>query len=420
MLNQLILLLVLLILSGFFSSAETALFSISRTKARHLAKEKGRSFALISRMKEDPHRLLSTILIGNNVVNVAAASLATALAISAFPNYAVGAATAIMTLLILVFGEVFPKSIATRNNVMIAKLTIIPIFWLSRILMPLIWFLNFIPKIAGKIKKTHSVTEAELMTFVEVVEEQGEIKEEEKELIHNVFEFDDTKASEIMTPRADMFVIDSNEELDLKHVAESGYTRIPVIDGDIDHVVGILNVKDLIPIQAAANGAIDVRKIMRKPYFVPENKKLDSLLKQFKKRKNHIAIVVDEHGGISGLITLEDSLEELVGEIRDETDKEEPHIIKRKTMEWLVLGKSDIEEVNEIINMEIPESPEYDTFSGFILDRIGRIPSENEEIDIGSFRITVKEMDGNRIKKYIVRKTHDKAPSSSEKQEQAS
>jgi putative hemolysin len=400
MTNQIIVLIVLLFLSGFFSSAETALFSISRTKARHLAKNNNRAFILIKQMKDDPHRLLSTVLIGNNVVNVGAAALATSIAI----HYAVGVATGVMTFLILVFGEVMPKSIATRNNVLIARMTIYPIYWFSVLCYPILIFLNFIPKLTGKIKKTPTVTEEELMTFVEVVEEEGEIKEEEKELIHNIFEFDDTNASEIMTPRGDMFVIEADEKPNFEQIIESGFTRIPVIEGDVDHVVGILNIKDLFLHIITSGNEIDVRKIMTAPYFVPENKKLDKLLHQFKKRKHHLAIVVDEHGGVSGLITLEDALEEIVGEISDETDKEEPHIVKHKVKEWIVLGKSDIDEVNEIIGMEIPESKDYDTFSGYVLNTTGRIPVEKEQITLGKFLVTVEEMDGNRIKTYSIKR----------------
>ncbi len=404
MTDQIVFLLILLFFSGFFSSAETALFSISRTRARHLAKEGGRRHHLILKMKEDPHRLLTTILIGNNIVNVGAASLATTVALSAFPHYAVGLSTGVMTFLIVVFGEVMPKSIATRNNVLIAGLAIYPIYWLSILFFPIIKFLEFIPRIAGKIKKTPTVTEQELLTFVEVVEEEGEIKEEEKELIHNIFEFDDTNTSEIMTPRGDMFVIEVNQELKIEDLLKSGFTRIPVIEGDLDHVIGILNIKDLFLHMAASQEDVDIRKIMRPPYFVPENKKLDKLMQQFKKRKNHMAIVVDEHGGVSGLITLEDALEEIVGEISDETDRDEPHIVPVKAREWIVLGKADIDEINHLIGMDIPDSPEYDTFSGFVLDSIGRIPEEKEQITIGSFVVTVMEKEGNRIREYAVRR----------------
>ncbi|MBW1996240.1 MAG: HlyC/CorC family transporter, partial [Deltaproteobacteria bacterium] len=388
--NQIILLFILLVLSGFFSSSETALFSISRIRIRHMAKQDGQAFKLIEKMRGNPHKLLTTILIGNNLVNVAAATVATSITMDYFPHYALGIATGIMTFLILVFGEVLPKSVATRNNILIAKLTIYPIYWLSVLFYPISVFLNFIPKLTEKIKKTPTATEEELMTFVEVVEEEGEIKEEEKEFIHNIFELDDKSAAEIMTPRADMFVIDVNEKLDLETIAKSGFTRIPVIEGDIDHVIGILNIKDLFSHLAAGNTEINVRKIMTKPYFVPENKKLDQLLHQFKRRKHHMAIVVDEHGVVSGLITLEDALEEIVGEIRDETDKEEPNIVQRRSNEWIVLGKTDIDEINQTIGMDIPDTNEYDTFSGFILDKIGRIPAEKEEIRIDGFLVTVE------------------------------
>jgi CBS domain containing-hemolysin-like protein len=243
------------------------------------------------------------------------------------------------------------------------------------------------------------------MTFVEVVEEEGGIEEEEKELIHKIFEFDDTSASEIMTPRADMFIINADEKLDLEEIIRSGFTRIPVIEEDIDHVIGILNVKDLFMHQVTSSAQAEARDVMHKPYFVPENKKLDNLLQEFKKRKQHMAVVVDEHGGVSGLITLEDALEEIVGEIIDETDKFEAHIVKLAENEWLVLGKSEIDDVNEKLQMNIPDTKEYDTFSGYVLDQIGRIPKEREEIHIGDFTITVKEMDGTRIKEYTVKKT---------------
>jgi len=405
--DQIVVLGVLLLLSGFFSSAETALFSISRAKAIHIAKEKGLFNTLIKKMKDDPHRLLTTILIGNNLVNVAAAALATAITIKLAANNAVCIATGLMTALILIFGEIIPKSIATRNNVLIARLVILPLYWLSILFSPLIYLLNFIPRLARKVQRKSWVTEEELMTFVEVVEEEGGIEEEEKELIHNIFEFDDTSASEIMTPRADMFVINVDEELNLEEIIRSGFSRIPVIEEDIDHVIGILNIKDLFMHQVTSAKQTDARAIMSEPYFVPENKKLDHLLQEFKRRKQHLAIVVDEHGGVSGLISLEDALEEIVGEIIDETDKVEPHIVKLRRNEWRVLGKSEIEDVNDKLKMEIPDTKEYDTFSGYVLDQIGRIPQEKEDILLDKFVVTVNEMDGTRIKEYIVKKTEE-------------
>ena len=406
MLIEIVILSLLLFFSAFFSAAETAFFSISRTRARHLVKENKSAFVLIHHLKEDPHRLLTTLLIGNNVANIGASAFATTIALRVFPDYALGIATGIMSFLILVFAEVFPKSVATRNNVAIAGLTAYPVYWFSILFFPLSKFLSFIPLLTGNIKKTSIVTEEELLTIVEVVEEEGEIKEEERELINNIFEFDDTSASEIMTPRADMFVLDINDPLNLEAIASSGFTRIPVTENGIDHVIGILNIKDIFVQQSISDQMIDIREIIRPPYFVPENKKLDSLLRQFKKRKNHIAIVVDEHGGVSGLISLEDVLEELVGEISDETDRDETLIVKVKNDEWIVLGKTDIDEVNEKIPINIPDSKEYDTFSGYVLDQTGRIPKVNEEIPIGDFLIIVQEMEGNRIKEYRVKHLH--------------
>jgi len=400
--EQIAILILLLLLSCFFSSSETALFSISKPRARHLAKMENRSYRLIQKMKEDPHKLLTTILIGNNVVNVGAAALATSVIMGFFPHYAVGIATGIMTFLILVFGEVIPKSVATRNNIFIARIVIYPIYWFSILFSPIIKSLDFIPRIIGRIKKTPSATEEELMTFVEVVEEEGEIKEEEKALIHRIFEFDDTKVSEAMTPRADMDVIEADGELDLEELVRSGFTRIPVVDGGLDNVIGMLNIKDVFLHRATTGQKIEVRKIMRKPHFVPENKKLDKLLQQFKLSKSHMSIVVDEHGGVSGLITLEDAWEEIVGDIRDETDKDEPHIVKVKEKQWIVLGKSDIDEVNDVIGIDIPDSAAYDTFSGYILDYIGRIPEEKEKIEIEPYVITVEQKEGNRILQYTV------------------
>jgi CBS domain containing-hemolysin-like protein len=402
--HNILVLVVLIMLSGFFSASETALFSISAAKAAYLAKQKGRANTLIKKMKDDSHRLLSTILIGNNIVNIAASSLATAITIDLVSSHAVGIATGAMTLVILVFGEIFPKSLATRNNIMIARLVIIPLYWMSVLVSPLVLVLNFIPRMTSRIQRRPKVTEEELLTMVEVVEREGQIKEEERELIHNIFEFDDTSASEIMTPRADMFVIDATKELNLPEIFEYGFTRIPVIDGDIDHIIGILNIKDLLRHQTKSRQPIDIRQVMREPYFVPEHKKLDNLLKAFKRRKQHMAVVVDEHGGVSGLITLEDALEELVGEIIDETDEFTPPIVRTKADEWRVMGKAEIDEVNDVLKMNIPDTGEYETFSGYVLNRIGRIPKEQEEIVLGGFTVVVKEREGNRIIEYQVHK----------------
>ncbi len=408
--DHIMILLVLVALSAFFSAAETALFSISLDKVNRLGAETGRVHTLIDRMKSDPDRFLNTILVGSTLVNVSAASLATAIALDMLPEHALAIAIGAATFVILIFGEVFPKSVAARNATLIARVVIIPIDGLSKLLYPLVLVLNTIPRMMTRIQRKPKLTEAELLSIVETGEEEGQIKEEERELIHNIFELDDTSASEILTPRADMFVVDVNEPLDLPELFKSGFTRIPVIDGDIDHIIGILNIKDLLRHPSVGGSPANVRKIMRDPYFVPEHKKLNNLLKGFKKRKQHMAIVVDEHGGVSGLITLEDALEEIVGEIIDETDTFEPPIVRVSANEWRVMGKTEIEEVNDAFLMNIPDTGEYDTFSGYILNLIGRIPREGEHIAIGAFTVVVKEREGNRIVEYLVRRIDPLAP----------
>ncbi|MFZ2631173.1 MAG: hemolysin family protein [Desulfosalsimonadaceae bacterium] len=412
MIGELILLLVFLILSAFFSASETSLFSIGKAKAKYLAKESDRAMELVLKMKEDPHKLLTTILIGNNLVNIGASSLATAISINYFSSLAgeseisnaVGIATGVMTLLILVFGEIFPKSIAARNNVMIARFVIFPLYWLTFVFYPIILFLNFIPKLTGRVASAPGVTEEELMSFVEVVHDEGQINPEEKELINNIIKLDDINVSYIMTPSADMFVIDKSEEPHLDQIIESGFTRIPVIDGDIDHIVGMVHIKDLFRQITSDDGTIHLEKIMREPYFVPENKKLDQVLNQFRNRKDHAAIVVNEYGEVSGIVTLEDVLEVIVGDIMDETDIIQQPVVQIRNKEWLVLGAADIETINQAIHMDIPASNDYETFSGYVLEQTGKIPVEKEQIVIDRYLITVNEMDGNRIKTFIVKR----------------
>ncbi|MFO7911204.1 MAG: hemolysin family protein [Desulfotignum sp.] len=408
---EMTLLIICLVLSGFFSSSETALFSISKIKALHIAKDGSRTGHLILKMKQDVHTLLTTILIGNNLVNIGGSALATSLAISHFQSNAVGIATGGMTFVILVFGEIFPKSFATQYSVLVARGVIFPLFWLSKIFWPLILVLNFIPKLHGAVNpKYHAVTEDELMTMVEVVEEEGEIKEAEKEYITNIFEFDDTSCCEIMTPRADMYVVDVEQKPDIQAILKTGYSRIPVIENSIDNVIGILHLKDLfasfqkLTTSEDKIASLDIKTIMKKPYFIPESKKLDSLLQEFKAKKSHMAIVVDEHGGVSGLVTLEDVVEEIIGEIIDETDRLVPDIVRLKGNKWLVAGRIDVDDLNKEIDINIPESASYDTFSGFFLEQIDRIPQPGESIIIDKWSATVKDMDGNRIQSFIVKK----------------
>lgn len=407
--NEIIILIVLLFLSGFFSGAEVALVSLTKSKVRQMVDKKKPGSVYIKRLKDDTQRMLATILIGNNLVNIAASAIATALMIGIFRNYAVAIATGIMTFLILVFGEITPKSIAAKNNEKIAQLVAAPIWYLSIILAPILnildAFINRFIKLLGIKSQQTTVTEEEIMSMIKTAEEEGSIKEIEKRMLSSVFEFDDINAGEIATPRTDMVLVESKSSIAdaIKLIIKKKYSRLPVYEKNRDHIVGIAYIKDLMRYMDSKNKKMSVTSVMKKPYFVPEAKKIGSLLRQFQKRKEHMAIVVDEHGSITGLVTLEDIVEEIVGEIMDETDKIDPNIRKAGANTWLVKGKADIDEVNEKLHMKL-KGEDYGTFSGFILKHTGKIPKEDEEIAYGNFILRIEELEGNRISKVMVEK----------------
>lgn len=396
---------ILLLLSAFFSAAETALFTVGRHR---LPNAEGNYLdVLIAEMKKDPHRLLTTILIGNTVVNVAAACFATLTLNAMCPQWAFGvtlaAAIVFVAVLILIFGELLPTAFAASHDLLISHVAILPLYWLSFILMPIIAILKLLPNVTKSLQQGSNLTEEELINIVEAVEEEGGIDEDEKEFIHNIFKFNDTTAAEIMTPRGDMFVVNLNDPPDLNAVLESGFSRVPVIDGDVDNIIGIFHIKDLFQHAIDDPQSISYSKIMRTPYFVPDNKKINDLFAEFNQRKQHLAIVVDEYGGVSGLITQEDILEEIVGEIMDETDEVERTIIEiAPGRKWKIAGKTEIEEVEDAVGLDIPEDHEYETFSGYVLEHIGRIPAEKEVLHIDKYIITVDEVEGNRVSEYTL------------------
>lgn len=407
--NEIMILIILLFLSGFFSGAEVALVSLTKSKVRQMVDKKKPGSVYIKKLKDDTQRMLATILIGNNVVNIAASAIATALMIETFRNYAVGIATGIMTFLILVFGEITPKSIAAKNNEKIAQLVAAPIWYMSIILAPILnildAFINRLIKLLGIKSQQSAVTEEEIMSMIKTAEEEGSIKQMEKKMLSSIFEFDDINAGEIATPRADMVMIESKSSIAdaIKLIIKKKYSRLPVYEKSRDHIVGIVYIKDLMRYMDGKSKKMRVASVMKNPYFVPETKKLSSLLKQFQKRKEHMAIVVDEHGSITGLVTLEDIVEEIVGEIMDETDKIDPNIKKTGVGSWLVKGKTDIDEINEKLHMKL-KGEDYDTFSGFILKHTGKIPKEDEEIIYDNFTLRIEEVEGNRISNVMVEK----------------
>lgn len=402
LLTELIGLAILLLLSGFFSGSEVALVSLTKVRARHMFDKKKPGSSFIVKLKEDPQRMLATILIGNNVVNVGASAMMTAIFLRLFDNYAVAIATGIMTLLILVFGEITPKSIAAKNSELISQLVAGPIWYLSIFLAPILNILdalmNKIIKTLGIQTKEKAITEEEIISIIKTAEEEGSIKEIEKKMINNIFEFDDIDVSEIKTPRTDMVMIDSNSNVEkaINLILKKNVSRIPVYEKHKDNIIGIVYVKDLISLLDKKGKKTWIKTLIKKPYVVPETKKISSLLRQFQKRKEHMAIVVDEHGSITGLVTLEDVLEEIVGEIMDESDKVTPNIQKLDDGTWMVQGKTEIEEINEKLKMKI-DGKDYDTFGGFILKHAGKVPKENDKLEYFNFDLKIEEMDGHRI-----------------------
>lgn len=403
--TQIITLIILLFLSGFFSGSEVALISLAKHRVMQMIENKKLGAGFIKKLKDNPQRMLATILIGNNLVNIAAASMMTAITIEIFQSYAVAIATGITTFLILVFGEIIPKSGAIKHNETIAQLTAAPIWYLGVILSPILLILDKLVTITGMKAKEPAITEEEIISMVNVAKKEGSIKEIEKKMIHKIFKFDDINASEIATPKTDMVVIPLKSKIDdaITLMQKKKYSRIPVYEKQKDNIVGVIYAKDLINyIKRRKN--MEISKIMKKPYFVPETKKISNLLRRFQKRKEQMAIIVDEHGSITGLVTLEDVLEEIVGEIMDETEKLTPHIKKIKKNSWIVNGKTDIDEVNEKLNMKIAEKNRYDTFSGFILHQTGKIPKEGDEITYNKFKLKIEDKEGNRISKVRVEK----------------
>ncbi|MFH0867849.1 MAG: hemolysin family protein [Candidatus Woesearchaeota archaeon] len=405
--TQIISLVILLALSGFFSGSEAALLSLTKLKARHMLDKKKLGAVFVKKLKDDPQRMLATILIGNNLANVAASAIATSIMINLFENYAIGIATGVMTLLILIFGEITPKSIATQNNEVVSQLVAAPIWYLSIILAPILnilnKFLNKFIKLLGIKAQEKAITEEEIISMIKTAEEEGSIKEIEKKMINRIFEFDDINVNEITTPRADMVMIESKSTVSnaMKIVLRKKYSRIPIYEKHKDNIVGIVYIKDLLNYVEGKNKDMSISKIMKNPYFVPETKKISSLLRQFQKKKENMAMVVDEHGSITGLVTMEDVLEEIVGEIMDETDKIAPNIKKIGKNAWIANGKTDIDEINEKLNLKL-KGDGYDTLSGFILKHTGTIPKEGDEIVYNNFKFKIEEVDNHRISNVIV------------------
>ncbi len=396
---DLLILIIMLFLSAFFSSSEIALISLNKLDVRHLLEKRRKGAGTIARLKKDPHRLLINIAIANNIVNIFAASFATAVSIKLFGSYGVGIATGVMTFLVLTFGEIIPKTLATRNAESIALSVAKPIYIIGIIITPLIKFFDGITHLITKGGKDEKVTEEEIKTLITMGEEEGAIEKVEKEMIHNIFTFNDIDAWEVMTPRTEILALDIKTEIKevISTIKNTGFSRIPVYEDMIDNIKGILYVKDLLPYINHKKPRIKLNEIIRPAFFIPRNKRIDNLLKEFQNRKNHMAIVVDEYGGIEGVVTLEDLLEEIIGEIYDEDDIIERPIRKIDNKTFLVKGSTELDLVNRKLKLHLKELEESTTIGGLILDTLGRIPKKGERINLNKAIAIIEKTEQQRI-----------------------
>ena len=407
---QLVCIVVLVFLSAFFSSSETALVTANRIRMKNLAENGDKRAAKVLKVTSDSGKMLSAILIGNNIVNLSASSIATILAIDLFGDIGSGIATGVLTIIILIFGEVSPKTMATIKadsfalaiagiiDILMFLLTPI-IFVINKMASFVLWVLRINPKDADT-----AMSEDEIRTIIDESQESGEIEDEEREMIHNVFDFGDSLAKEVMVPRIDMaFVqVDSTYEELIELFREDKFTRLPVYDDSTDHVIGIINMKDLLLIDNSES--FSVRDIIREPYFTYEHKNTADLFMEMRKNSISLAIVLDEYGVTAGLVTLEDLLEEIVGEIRDEYDTDEVDaIVQIGEREFLVQGATNLDDVSDELGVEF-ESDDYDTIGGYCLELLDHLPEKNEIVFTeDGVLLKIEEVDKNRIERISIK-----------------
>lgn len=404
-------LIVLVLLSAFFSSAETSLTSVNKIKMRNLADSGKKSANLVLKLTDNVSKMLSAILIGNNVVNLSASALATIIVQKHFENLPISLATGILTLVILIFGEIIPKNAASLYADTIAMAYAPIIYALCIVLTPIIFILNKVSRGFMRLlhinpdRKNAVITEDELLTVIDVSHEEGVIESKERDMIENVVDFGDSRAKDIMVPRIDVeFVEDTAtyKEIQDKFI-ESNFSRLPVFHETTDNVIGILFLKDFFKFNENPE-AFDIKKAIRKPYLTFEYKKTTDLLAEMRQKKISISVVLDEYGATAGVITIEDLLEEIVGELRDEYDFDETDLItKISENEYLVDGSAKIDEVNEITGLEINEDEiDYDSIAGYVINLLERIPEENDWVTDNKAKYVVKKVDRNRIEKLTI------------------
>lgn len=402
---QLIIIIILLILSAFFSSAETAMTMVNKVRVKNLADEGNKRAIILQKIVQNYSKMLSAILIGNNIVNISASSLVTTFTIALFGNVYVGLATGILTIVVLMFGEITPKSWASYNAEKMALSYARIIYSLMFIMTPVIFVVDklsycFLRILRIDPSKRTAMTENELKTYVDVSHEDGVIETEEREMIYNVFDFSDAVARDVMIPRIDMISI----EADAKHhelfsmFKEHMYTRIPIFENDKDHIIGIVNIKDFLLVENKRG--FHAKDILRPVHYTYELKKTADLLMEMREKSASVSIVLNEYGASVGMITMEDLLEEIVGEIRDEFDEDEKELIKKiSDLEYVVEGNMKLDDLNDAIGSTF-ESEDYDSIGGIVMELLDKLPEQNEEATTDDgYRLVVEEAKDNRIRK---------------------
>lgn len=398
-------LIILIGFSAFFSSSETALISLSKIRLRSMVEEDIKNADIVSKLIENPNKLLGAILIGNNIANIGASALATSIAIDLYGSKGIALSTVVMTLLILIFAEVTPKSLAAQNSEKTSLAVAKPVYYITLLFKPLIHVLttitnSFVKLFGGNVSSQQPlITEDELRSILNVSHEEGVLEGDEKQMIYNVFEFGDSQAKDVMTPRTNMAAvsIESSYYDLINFLKEENFSRIPVYEEDIDDIIGIMHVKDLIFYMDDKDN-FTLRSIIRPAYFTYEFKPTVELFDNMRLNRFPIAIILDEYGGTAGMVTTEDLVEEIVGEIKDEYDEEHEDIEVIKEDEYLVDGSTKLDLLNEMIGTNI-ESEDFDSVGGFIIGLLGRFPEENEIIEHVNIKFIIEKVEKNRIEK---------------------
>ena len=397
-------------LSGYFSGLEVALVSIRLSKIEQMVKDKVRGAVSLHKLKSNPSRMMSSVNLGNNLASIAATALATDLSLKLFGDDGLAIAIGIMTFLILIFGEITPKTYCNANAAKVAVKNSRILLIFSYALFPIVWIFEIITK--GMIKLTGSsdippgLTEDEIKEIVKQGYKDKAIEKQESELVHGALNFDDIVIRSVMTPRTKMFKLNSKMMLfeALPEINKSGFSRIPVFAENTDQIVGIIHVRDVLKKLEGDEKIISLEQIMREPVFVSQEKRVSDLLKEMQGRRTHMAIVLDEFGGVEGCVTLEDLLEEIVGEIQDETDSEKPSFQRDGQNAIVTDGDIEIDTINDIFKSNIPPGDDYSTLNGLLHEKLHDMPKEDDKIEIGSLRIIIEKVSKNKPEKIRIEK----------------